>query len=238
MQYPDPRTQRSDREILTAPIAATVAGAASIALVSSGCRPAAREGSSDENVELTVTTFGTFGYEELYEQYESENPNVTIEATDIDTGGNARTDTFTKIAAGSGLSDVVALEEGWLGAMMEVSDQFVDLRDYGVEDRKGDWVDWKFAQGTDADGRVIGYGTDIGPVGLCYNGKLFEAAGLPSDREGVASSSAETTRLGQVLRVGRQYKAATGKAWFDQSGFVWNSMVNQMPRATTRPTVN
>ncbi|HEY9424488.1 MAG TPA: carbohydrate ABC transporter substrate-binding protein, partial [Microterricola sp.] len=141
-------------------IAAAVAGAASIALLASGCSTGTGSGDSgDDKVELTITTFGTFGYDELYKQYESENPNVTITATNIDTGGNARTDTFTKIAAGSGLSDIVALEEGWLGSVMEVSDQFVDLRDYGVDDRKADWVDWKYSQGTDADGRVIGYGT-------------------------------------------------------------------------------
>ena len=129
-------------------IAAAVAGAASIALLASGCSTGAGSSgeSGDDKVELTITTFGTFGYDELYKQYETENPNVTITATNIDTGGNARTDTFTKIAAGSGLSDIVALEEGWLGSVMEVSDQFVDLRDYGVDDRKADWIDWKFGR--------------------------------------------------------------------------------------------
>ncbi|MCP5762273.1 hypothetical protein NL346_27165, partial [Klebsiella pneumoniae] len=79
-----------------------------------------------------------------------------------------------------------AIEEGWLGSIMEVSDQFVDLNEHGAADIKDNWVPWKFEQGTDPEGRVIGYGTDIGPQGLCYNGKLFEEAGLPSDREEVA----------------------------------------------------
>lgn len=182
---------------------------------------------SDEPITLTVTTFGTFGYDDLYTEYESLHPNITIDATNIDTGGNARTDTFTKIAAGSGLTDVVALEEGWLGAIMEVSDSFVDLRDFGIEDRKADWLDWKYQQATDPGGRVIGYGTDIGPEGICYNGKLFEAAGLPSDREEVATLLEGDWQ--HFFDVGRDYKAATGKAWYDQSGFVWNAMVNQLP---------
>ena len=184
------------------------------------------EETTDEEITLTVTTFGTFGYEDLYAEYMELNPNITIEATNIDTGGNARTDTFTKIAAGSGLTDIVALEEGWLGAIMEVSDTFVDLREYGIEDRAADWLDWKYAQGTDADGRVIGYGTDIGPEGVCYNGKLFEAAGLPSDREGVAELLDGDWE--NFFDVGRQYQEATGKAWYDHSGFVWNAMVNQL----------
>ncbi|GAA1536793.1 cellobiose transport system substrate-binding protein [Microbacterium ginsengiterrae] len=208
----------------------TTAAVASVsALALAGCAAdggSGSESSGDENVTLTITTFGTFGYDDLYEEYEELHPNVTIEATNIDTGGNARTDAFTKIAAGSGLSDIVAIEEGWLGAIMDVSDTFVDLRDYGIEDRKGDWVDWKYEQGADAEGRVIGYGTDIGPSGICYNGAAFEAAGLPSDRESVAElldGGWET-----YFEVGADYTAKTGKAWYDHSGFVWNAMVNQL----------
>ncbi|GAA1808457.1 ABC transporter substrate-binding protein [Agromyces neolithicus] len=213
-------------------IAAAVAGAASIALLAAACSTGGGEDdtASDEPVTLTITTFGTFGYDDLYEQYMDENPNVTIEATNIDTGGNARTDAFTKIAAGSGLSDIVAIEEGWLGAIMEVSDQFVDLKDYGIEDRKGDWVDWKYEQATDSDGRVIGYGTDIGPQGVCFNGPALAAAGLPSDREGVAELlGGDDATWEDFFTVGKQYHDATGKAWYDHSGFVWNSMVNQLP---------
>ncbi len=207
-------------------VAAAVAGAATIALLASACSSGGGE-ESDGDITLTVTTFGTFGYDDLYTEYEEANPGVTIEATNIDTGGNARTDAFTKLAAGSGLSDVVAIEEGWLGAIMEVSDQFVDLTEYGIDDRKGDWVDWKYEQATDPEGRVIGYGTDIGPTGICYNGPALEAAGLASDRESVAELL--NGDWAHYFDVGRQYQAATGKAWFDHSGFVWNSMVNQMP---------
>src|SRR5690606_31958316 len=208
-------------------VAASLASVSALALAGcSGTADAGTEGSGDENITLTITTFGTFGYDDLYEEYEDLHPNVTIEATNIDTGGNARTDAFTKIAAGSGLSDIVATEEGWLGALMDVSDTFADLRDYGIEDRKGDWVDWKYAQGTDADGRVIGYGTDIGPSGICYNGAAFEAAGLPSDRESVAELL--TGDWENFFAVGQEYTDKTGKAWYDHSGFVWNSMVNQL----------
>ncbi|MBX3195737.1 MAG: carbohydrate ABC transporter substrate-binding protein [Microbacteriaceae bacterium] len=210
----------------TAGAGAALATTASLALVLSGCAGDAGGGDSDEPITLTITTFGTFGYDDLYKQYEDEHPNITIEATNIDTGGNARTDAFTKIAAGSGLSDIVAIEEGWLGAIMEVSDQFEDLRDYGIEDRKGDWVDWKYAQATDPDGRVIGYGTDIGPEGICYNGAAFAAGGLPTDRAEVASLLEGD--WAHFFEVGQQYHDATGKAWFDHSGFVWNAMVNQL----------
>lgn len=209
----------------------TLAGVASLAIVASGCSGGGNDepASADNPVNLTVTTFGQFGYDDLYAEYEEQNPGVTIEATNIDGSANARVDAFTKLAAGSGLSDVVAVEEGWLGSIMEVSDQFVDLNEYGAEDIKDNWVDWKFEQGTDPDGRVIGLGTDIGPQALCYNQELFEAAGLPTDRGEVAELfGGDDATWETYFDLGRQYHETTGKAWYDQSAFVWNSMVNQM----------
>lgn len=220
-------------------LAASLAGIASVALLVSACSPAATDPGTDptsggtdagEKIELTVTTFGTMGLDELYKTYEADNPGITIKATNIDTGGNALTDWQTKQAAGAGLPDVQAVEEGWLSKVMSVSDSFQDLRDYGADDIKDRWVSWKVDQATDKDGRIIGYGTDIGPQGICFNGKLLAEAGLPSDREGFATLlGGSDATWEKYFEVGRQYRDKTGKAWYDQSGFVWNSMVNQLP---------
>lgn len=218
----------------TTRLAKVVALTSSIALLAAGCssgasKDAAQPASADNPVTLTVTTFGTQGLDPLYKQYEKENPGVTIEATNIDTGGNALTDWKTKQAAGAGLPDVQAVEEGWLGQVMTVSDSFTDLNEYGASDISGDWVDWKVKQATDADGRTIGYGTDIGPMGLCYNSKLFKAAGLPSDRDKVADLfGGEDATWDDFFSVGADYVKKTDKAFYDQSGFVWNAMVNQL----------
>ncbi len=214
-------------------VAFVAATASTAALVLAGCAGGGGDsssGDSNEKVTLTVTTFGTMGFDKLYKQYEKEHPNVTIKATNIDTGDNALTDWQTKQAAGSGLPDVQAVEEGWLSKVMQVSSSFVDLRDYGADKIKDRWVPWKLKQATDKDGRIIGYGTDIGPEGLCYNSKLFAAAGLPTDRAAVAEyfGGANAT-WDKFFEVGKQYHDKTGKAWYDQSGFVWNSMVNQLP---------
>ncbi|MGP9782009.1 ABC transporter substrate-binding protein [Glutamicibacter sp. AOP12-B1-11] len=205
-----------------------------IALLATGCGGAdnaadAEPASVDNPVTLTVTTFGTMGLEALYEKYEKENPGVSIEATNIDTGGNALVDWKTKQASGAGLPDLQAVEEGWLGQVMAVSDSFTDLRDYGIEDLKSQWVDWKVEQATDAEGRIIGYGTDIGPEGLCYNTKLLEQADMPAERTEFAELiGGDDASWEAYFAAGKKYEEKTGKAWFDQSGFVWNAMVNQL----------
>lgn len=211
----------------TATVAA-IAGTASLALVLSGCATDGGSGNSDEKITLTITTFGTMGLDDSYKAYEKEHPNITIEATNLENGGAARDDAYAKIAAGTGLSDVVAIEEGWLSTIAEVSDAFVDLRDYGIEDKKGDWLDWKYAQGTDAEGRVFGAGLDIGPQGLCFRGDLLEAAGLPGDREGFAEAiGGEDATWESFFEFGQKYTAATGKPFYHNPSFFWNSFVNQ-----------
>ncbi|WP_369796441.1 MULTISPECIES: ABC transporter substrate-binding protein [unclassified Plantibacter] len=207
--------------------AASIAGASILAVLASGCSSPAG-GGGDEKITLSVTTFGTMGVDANYEQYMEEHPNITIEATNLEGGGAARDDAYAKIAAGTGLSDVVAIEEGWLGTISEVSDSFVDLRDYGIEDVKDTWLDWKYEQGTDAEGRVIGAGLDIGPQGICYRGDLFAAAGLPSDRAAVAEYlGGEDATWDRFFEVGEEYVAATGQAFYHSPRFFWNSFVNQ-----------
>jgi cellobiose transport system substrate-binding protein len=209
-----------------------VAAASTTAIVLAGCASngGSSASSSDEKITLTVTTFGTMGFDNLYKVYEKAHPNITIKATNIDTGGNAQTDWQTKQAAGSGLPDVQAVEEGWLSKVMQVSSSFTDLRDYGANDIKSRWVDWKVKQATDKSGRIIGYGTDIGPEGICYNQKLLAASGLATDRASFeALLGGANATWDKFMEVGKEYKDKTGKAWYDQSGFVWNAMVNQLP---------
>jgi cellobiose transport system substrate-binding protein len=209
-------------------IAASVAGVAAVALVATGCSSGGGAEASDDEITLSITTFGTMGVDAKYAEYMKQNPNIKIEATNLEGGGAARDDAYAKIAAGTGLSDIVAIEEGWLGTIAEVSDAFVDLRDYGIEDVKDSWLDWKYEQGTTADGKVIGAGLDIGPQGLCYRGDLFEAAGLPSDREEVAAYfGGEDATWDRFFEVGKEYVDKSGKAFYHSPRFFWNSFVNQ-----------
>lgn len=211
--------------------AAALAGTASLALVLTGCAAGGAAPDDDTPITLTITTFGTMGIDANYEAYEKAHPNVTIEATNLENGGAARDDAYAKIAAGTGLSDVVAIEEGWLSSIRDVSDAFVDLNDYGFADQAeaDGFLDWKVAQGTDESGRVFGAPLDIGPEGLCYRGDLFEAAGLPSDRDEVRDLfGGDDATWEKYYEVGAEYQAATGKPFFHNPSFQWNAFVNQL----------
>src|SRR4051794_17657315 len=139
-------------------LAALAAGVTTLALALTGCggsSTASGGGSAPEKVELSVTTFGTMGFDELYAQYEAAHPGVTVKATNVDTGDNALVDWKTKQAAGSGLPDVQAVEEGWLGQVMKGSGPFTHLPDQGADAIKDQLGPWEVARGTDPHGPVI-----------------------------------------------------------------------------------
>ncbi|WP_162830628.1 MULTISPECIES: ABC transporter substrate-binding protein [Amycolatopsis] len=183
--------------------------------------------SGDGRIELSIGTFTEFGYEELIPEYERLHPNIKITHHKTGEGGPYHQNLITKLAAGNGLEDVVAVEEGHFSDIIDKSSKFNDLTEIGPKDVTADrWLNWKYEAGKDSDGRLIGYGTDIGPLALCYRKDLLQAAGLPSDPEGVKSLFATWE---SYFAAGDQYVQRTGgKAWFDASSQLYNSMVNQL----------
>ena len=136
----------------------------------------------------------------------------------------------TRLAPGSGLSDVEAIEGDWLPELMQYPSRFVNLKDKSVDGR---WLDWKVAQATTKDGVLIGYGTDIGPEGVCYRSDLFKKAGLPTDRAAVATllGGANAT-WDSYFAAGKKFKASGAKTpWMDSAGATYQGMINQVKNA-------
>ncbi|WP_447006987.1 extracellular solute-binding protein [Saccharothrix isguenensis] len=197
-----------------------------LAAAATACGSGESGTSPDGKVELTIATFNEFGYEELLKEYEAANPNVKVTQRKTGQGAPHHQNLFTKLGAGSGLADVEAIEEGYLSQVMAKSGQFEDLKEIGPKDVRDDrWLQWKVDAVTTKDGKLIGYGTDIGPLAMCYRKDLFEAAGLPSDPEGVKPLFATWD---SYFETGDRYVAGSGgKAWFDSAAQIFNPMHNQ-----------
>jgi len=216
---------------------AAAAGVTGIALLATACSGASEtpsdegsDGGSAENITLTLGTFNEPGYtDEMFAQYEAENPGVTIENKKAATSNEARDNLNTRLASGSGASDVEMIEIDWLPELMQYPDKFEDLADPALEGR---WLDWKVQQATTPDGKLLGYGTDIGPEAIAYRSDLFAAAGLPTDRAEVAALlGGDDATWEKYFEVGKQYTQATGKPFFDAAGAIYQGMINQVPNA-------
>jgi len=207
--------------------ATAVAGAAVFAVVATGCAPSAPADDDNSPITLTIATFNDFGYsDELFAEYTADHPNVKIVHNKAATSNDARANFFTKLGAGSGLADIEAIEIDWLAELMQYSDKLTDLNSDSVEGR---WLDWKTEAATDAEGRLVGYGTDIGPEAICYRSDLFEEAGLPSEPAEVEKLL--TGDWQNYYDVGQQYYEATGNAWFDTAGGTYQGVINQVQNA-------
>lgn len=188
-----------------------------------GCSSTSPDPAGSDDVTIKLSTFGEPGnIQELADQYEEENPGVTIEVATTASAEDARTNLLTKLAAGTGLADVEQLEISWIGDLTQYSDAFVPVAD----DEFGDWATVQ-ADPVTKDGEMWAYGLGTGPEAICYRADMLEAAGLPSDPEAVAGLVGGS--WDEFFAAGEQYAAGGGTgAWYDSSYLIYNAQVEQL----------
>jgi len=159
---------------------------------------------------LIVDTFGEFGYEDLVKQY-TKDTGIPVELRKTAQLGDYRPKLVRYLATGKGAGDVVALEEGIINEFKMNPGNWVELKPY-VGDKSADYLKWKYELGKAPDGKLIGLPTDVGSLAVCYRRDLFQAAGLPTDREAVA---ALWPTWDKFIEAGQTYRAKSGKAMVD-----------------------
>ncbi|MBQ1089429.1 ABC transporter substrate-binding protein [Streptomyces sp. B93] len=183
-------------------------------------------GKKDGKTVITMGLFGVMGIKEtgLIEQYEKENPGVDVQAEVAGDEQTYYTALQTRLAAGKGLKDIQGIE---IGRAKEITDtqagKFADFSDMAGTDH---FLPWKQSQISTADGKVLGLGTDIGPMAVCYRKDYFEQAGLPTDREEVGKLWEGDWE--KYVEVGRTFKKdfkGDKVAYMDAASGLFNAMV-------------
>ena len=172
---------------------------------------------------ISVATFNEFGYEGLIDEWNESHDDIKVEQVKVGTWDDAKANLYTKLAAGSGLSDIEAIEGDAMPAILAEEGAFEDLTD---EELDGRWLPWVEEKAMNADGQMIGYPTDIGPEGICYRSDLFKKAGLPTDREEVAELMGTWD---DYFALGEDFmRKVPDTAWYDSSGGLAQAMLNQV----------
>lgn len=205
-----------------------VAAALPVVLVA-GCSTSGGGGggrADDGTVTISMGLFGVMGFEEtgILERYEEENPGIEIEAEVAGDEQTYYTALQTHLAAGSGLRDIQGIEIGRAKEIVDTqADSFADFSGVSGTDH---FLPWKLNQMTTPDGRVLGLGTDIGPMAVCYRRDMFEAAGLPTDRAEVAALWEGD--WASYVEVGEEFMASSPDpdlSYMDSSTGLFNAMV-------------
>ncbi|MBD7958398.1 ABC transporter substrate-binding protein [Microbacterium sp. Sa4CUA7] len=221
------KTRALRRTALLAAVATTSALVLAGCTAGDGDAGGNADGDASGGATLTLATFNDMGYsDELLAEF-TEETGIEVVHNKAATSNDARANFFQKLGKG-GLGDVEAVEVDWFTEMMQYSDLVVPVPD----DLKGRWLDWKEAAATDAAGNLVAYGTDAGPQAVCYRQDLFEAAGLPTDREAVAELFPTWDAFFQV---GADYVAKTGTPFIDSANSVLQGLVNQLEFAYEEP---
>ncbi|HET9010765.1 MAG TPA: hypothetical protein VFN38_03075, partial [Gemmatimonadaceae bacterium] len=84
-----------------------------VALAVVGFAATTAAGKSNEDVTLTVSLFGDFGYHDLYKKYEAAHPGVTIKESIQDYAVH-HSNLAKNIATNAGAADVEAIEVGFI----------------------------------------------------------------------------------------------------------------------------
>jgi cellobiose transport system substrate-binding protein len=197
-----------------------------IAAVAVGLVATTASARSRDDVTLRVSLFGDFGYHDLYKQYEAAHPGVTIKE-EIQDYGTHHTQLAQRIATGAGAADIEAIEVGFIPQFTAIAQNFVDLRKYGADAIKTRWLPWKYQQAVGKGGAVVGLGTDVGSLAICYRKDLFAKAGLPTNR---AAVSKLWPTWQAYINTGKRFqaKAPKGVYFFDTGSNVYNAMIGQL----------
>ena len=167
---------------------ALVTGAASIALVMSGCSPSgggdAEQGPvSQEDIDAAMTTpteltFWTWvpDIENEVALFEEKYPAIDVTVENVGQGLPHYQKLRSAIEAGEGAPDVAQIEYQYIPSFV-LPESLLDLTPYGADDLSGDYVDWAWNQ-VSPDEEVWAIPQDVGPMGNLYREDILAQAGI------------------------------------------------------------
>ena len=189
----------------------SIAIAVTAALAAAGCGGGSSDSGDSKSFEFW--SFTGINQKADVEAYKKKHPDVTIKLTEV--GSTTETaQALTAALAGGKVPDLVLIQGDDLPKFMQSPENFVDLATLGGDTMKGDYLDWVMKQSVTEDGEVIGIPTDVGGMAIAYRKDLFQAAGLPTDRDQVSKLWSTWEAFTDT---GRKYVSATGKPFVDNT---------------------
>jgi cellobiose transport system substrate-binding protein len=207
-------------------IAAAVLAAS---LITGAAACSADDGGSNEPGKTTITLqwFGSPGFDQAVKDFEALNPNIKVNSENRGQLRDFQPLLVQWLATGSPqLGDVVMLEEGTLLEFLQDPSKWTNLLDLGAASLKDNYLPYKWENGFTADkSKLVGLGTDVGGLAMCYRRDLLAKAGMPTDREAVSKLWPTWSAYAEQ---GAKFKAAkTGAAWIDSATSIMQPYIMQ-----------
>ncbi|ROQ60457.1 carbohydrate ABC transporter substrate-binding protein (CUT1 family) [Rathayibacter sp. PhB152] len=151
-------------------------------------------------------------------------PDAGIDVSVI--GGDFKQKLVTTFTGRSGLPAVTGVKGEDMPYFLQQADLFTDLKPLVSADLLAQFPDWKLAEATTPDGKLLGLPIDIGPTAMYYRSDVLAAAGLPSEPADVAAA---TATWDDYFAFGEKLKAANGAFIEVSLGDVFSKSMFQSP---------
>ncbi len=186
--------------------AAALAAAVALSLGLTACSSAQpADGSSGGDGSLSLWIWPGGLSETVVETVTDEYAGGDLEVSVI--GDDFKNKLLTSFTARSDIPDITGVKGEDMPYFLQEPDLFTDLNELGIDDIVGEFPEWKLAEATTADGKLLGLPIDIGPTGLFYREDILSDAGLPTDPVELAAA---TSTWEDYFSFGEQLKEATG----------------------------
>lgn len=205
---------------------AGLAGAAGIPLTAALAGCGSGTSISSDPAELVLWYWNRSIAPSLLEKAAQQIPGTSKRLRADVIGGAFDSKLRTGFAARAYIPDLTAVNSN-AALYFPTEDQFVDLDDYGAQDFKDDYYDWKWNLGRTPSGRFLFFPMDTGPTGFFYRTDLFEAAGMPSAPDEV---SAAVRTWDDWIAFGKQLRETSDVALAGNAVMVFNQFVNASPQ--------
>ena len=202
-----------------------VIAAAALAVVTACSPGSASGGGGGDPKAFEFWSFSGIDQQRSVDAYLRNHPDIRVDLTEV--GSTTETaQALTTALAGGKVPDLVLIQGDDMPKFVQQPQNFHDLREFGADQIKGDYLDWVMEQAAGDGGQIIGIPTDVGGMAVVYRKDLFAAAGLPTDRESVSQL---WPTWDAFIETGERYVAATGKPFVDNAPTsVFYQAVNQV----------
>ena len=179
---------------------------------------------SKESYTMTIWTTGDVGINPQIEVWNESHPDRQIEMVTAESEA-LLANLQTALAAGAGLPDAVWVESDSVENFKRNPELWVNLFDYGAKELEGDYLEWKWEQALSTEGDFLfGLPTDVGPILMAYRIDIFEAAGLPADRDEVSKL---LVTWDDYVSAGEAIKEKTGSYMVNNAAYLFQVIVGQ-----------
>lgn len=182
------------------------AGLLSLALA--GCSSKGGSGGSGGTKELSLWYWGGGLSDKVVADAVKQFKQITLKPSLI--GGDFKQKLVTTMNGRKFVPDITGIKGENIASMLDEANRFIDLNTLGADKLAGQYVEWKWKQGSTKDGKLIGFPIDIGPTAMFYRQDIFKKGGLPTEP---AEVSAAMSTWEDLFAAGQKLKKAVPDAF-------------------------